>query len=76
MKHGGHWDILGIGFKIKGTGFERMINKLIVIVCDHSDALFLSDFTSDLNKESMRYEKQQFRHFHQELYAVDVTFQQ
>lgn len=76
MKHGGHWDILGRVFKIKGPTFERMITKFIRLVSDHIYKIFVTDMVSESTMSDFNATGKRFSNFPEALYAVDVTFQQ
>ena len=76
LKHGGHWDILGRVFKIKGPTFERMMTKYVAMISSYLYDLLVTKISSEFSMSTLTDAQQKFRQFPEALYAVDVTFQQ
>lgn len=76
LKHGGHWDVLGRVFKLKGPTFERMITKFVLMISGHMYELFVTNLAAEFTMHELNTYNQRFRYYPEALYAVDVTFQQ
>ena len=76
LKHGGHWDLLGRIFKIKGPTFERMITLYVTFISSVQYKTYVKDLTMTTSMKPLRENRISFTNFPKALYATDVTFQQ